>query len=944
VYYSTSSSISPTNYDDFDWVYGRTTTNYTFTGLTNGTLYYFIITATDNSNNESKPSLRVSATPQDTTPPSAPTGLKATAGNNQVTLNWNANTESDCDGYYVYYSTSSSISPTNYDDFDWVYGRTTTNYTFTGLTNGTLYYFIVTATDESDNESEPSSTVNTTPQDIPPSTPTGLIATPELQQITLTWNANPEQDCDGYFVMMSRYSNITPTNYDEYHWVSGRLNTFYTFKGLSELIPYYFIVTATDYAGNESNASNVVSATPLQPQDTTPPSIPTNLTITNPAEDDGTHLNLTWTASTDNVAVAYYRVYESTSPNVSEEIYDAYYEPTTNSLQAYDLIRGVTYYYKVLAVDTSGNKSGLSNRASGIPKNTNPPAAPTNLSAVGYSNYISLSWDWSYDADGGHKIYRKPKGGVYQNIDQISFWNWYNDYNIVNGTTYYYKITALNEDGVEGPYSTEVEVTPQLIDTIPPASPKGLAVYPHDASAALEWIRNNESDLLGYNVYRNGVKVNPAIICQNYYSDTGLTNGVSYAYKITAVDIYNNESSYSEEKNIIPMPTLEITGFYPVDPTDPESGLFDPSISPYLTIYYTMSSNAFDKIILRIYKGDEIVYTETKLKTQDGYFTWNGKYLSGEEADFDNLTVELEGILSPAPQQSQHELRRLIGLGVTNVKTNPKNAKKASWNEFAAVDVTKTEDSDKFVEKMKNLGWVNRGYKKSTTPSPSLENCLRNAGESDQADILYISSHGSSGDGCLYYDSGDYLLSPEDIYFDFNNTWNTDLDWVIIAACSVLNIDSLAYGSPTEMPATEHGKRWAKTMLGNKGPVRGLFGYRWYSPGIQDDPRYADATTVVEKFINYLDQGKTFVDAWQYANLDVGRAMETWNLHFFDYAIITHTGHKDDHLPDKGTVRKDDDKGTSMYYWWCNYEIENWEQRKANKNTVKPQGPVQFSP
>ncbi|MEW6607926.1 MAG: hypothetical protein AB1414_10835, partial [bacterium] len=40
----------------------------------------------------------VNATCQDP-PPSAPTGLKATAGNNQVTLNWNANTESDCDGY-----------------------------------------------------------------------------------------------------------------------------------------------------------------------------------------------------------------------------------------------------------------------------------------------------------------------------------------------------------------------------------------------------------------------------------------------------------------------------------------------------------------------------------------------------------------------------------------------------------------------------------------------------------------------------------------------------------------------------------------------------------------------------------------------------------------------------------------------------------------------------
>ncbi|UCG07373.1 MAG: fibronectin type III domain-containing protein [Desulfobacterales bacterium] len=64
-----------------------------------------------------------------------------------VTLAWDANTEPDLDGYKVYYGTSSRNYTNSVD------AGNITEYTITGLTEGTTYYFAATAYDALDNES-----------------------------------------------------------------------------------------------------------------------------------------------------------------------------------------------------------------------------------------------------------------------------------------------------------------------------------------------------------------------------------------------------------------------------------------------------------------------------------------------------------------------------------------------------------------------------------------------------------------------------------------------------------------------------------------------------------------------------------------------------------------------------------------------------------------------
>nr|WP_139367674.1 glycoside hydrolase family 6 protein [Bacillus alkalicellulosilyticus] len=146
---------------------GLTSTSFTNTSLTNGTTYYYVVTAV-NSAGESVNSTQVSATPSapQQNVPAAPTGVTATAGNEQVSLSWNA--VSGATSYTVKRRTSPTGALTTVAT-----GLTSTSYTNTSLTNGTTYYYVVTAVNSA-GESANSSQVSATPT-APPTTPTGNL-------------------------------------------------------------------------------------------------------------------------------------------------------------------------------------------------------------------------------------------------------------------------------------------------------------------------------------------------------------------------------------------------------------------------------------------------------------------------------------------------------------------------------------------------------------------------------------------------------------------------------------------------------------------------------------------------------------------------------------------------------------------------------------------------
>ena len=108
--------------------------------------------------------------PPDTTPPAPPSGLIATPGAGQVTLDWLANTEPDLVGYNIYRSTSSGGPYAQAGGL-----VSTTSFTDTAVTAGTTYYYVVRAVDISGNESGNSNEASAIPLDPPP-TPVLLLS------------------------------------------------------------------------------------------------------------------------------------------------------------------------------------------------------------------------------------------------------------------------------------------------------------------------------------------------------------------------------------------------------------------------------------------------------------------------------------------------------------------------------------------------------------------------------------------------------------------------------------------------------------------------------------------------------------------------------------------------------------------------------------------------
>lgn len=172
-----------------------------------------------------------------------------------------------------------------------------------------------------------------------PSNPANLSASNvTTTTVDLSWNASSD--------------NVGVTAYDVYQGntviatVSG---TSRQVTGLSSSTAYSFRVRAKDAAGNVSGFSNTVNVTTATPPDTQAPSNPTNLSASNVAE---TTLTLNWTASSDNVGVTAYDVFQG-STNLGEA--------TGTSANITGLTANTAYSFRVRAKDAAGNVSGFSN-------------------------------------------------------------------------------------------------------------------------------------------------------------------------------------------------------------------------------------------------------------------------------------------------------------------------------------------------------------------------------------------------------------------------------------------------------------------------------------------------------------------------------------------------------------------------------------------------------
>jgi hypothetical protein len=338
LYWSNAKGVSPTT--------GKKIANvrnpYIHTSLTNGTTYYYVITAV-NGYGESGKSAEIAVTPN--SPPSvptAPTQLTATMGNKQVTLQWK-----EVDGatsYNLYWSNTQGVSPATGGKI----ANVMSPCMHTGLTNGMTYYYVITAVNgygESGKSAEVAITLNNAP-----SVPKGVVATGGNGQVIITWN--PEERASTYNLYWSETRGVSLAGGTKIANVSSP----YVHRGLTNGRTYYYVVTAVNVYG-ESGVSIEVAIT----LDDTPPA-PTGVTATG---GDG-QVRISWNPVEKATT---YNIYWSNGPDVrisgSTKVTNV-----TNPHSHGGLSNGSSYYYVVTAVNTYG-ESNVSQEVSAIPR-TNP--------------------------------------------------------------------------------------------------------------------------------------------------------------------------------------------------------------------------------------------------------------------------------------------------------------------------------------------------------------------------------------------------------------------------------------------------------------------------------------------------------------------------------------------------------------------------------------------
>ena len=238
------------------------------------------------------------AAANDTSSPSAPTGLAATAiSTTQIDLTWTASTDNvGVTGYRVERCQGNSCT-----NFAQIGTPTTTSFSSTGLAANTNYRFRVRAVDAAGNLSLYSAIVarRTLAADTTrPTAPTGLSGTAvSPTQINLGWTASTDNvGVTGYRV--ERCQGAACTSFAE---VATPTGTAYSDSGRSPSTTYRYRVRAADAAGNLSNYSNISTATTPAVQDATPPSA----SLTAPPAGSVVSGNVTVSANaSDNVAVA----------------------------------------------------------------------------------------------------------------------------------------------------------------------------------------------------------------------------------------------------------------------------------------------------------------------------------------------------------------------------------------------------------------------------------------------------------------------------------------------------------------------------------------------------------------------------------------------------------------------------------------------------------------
>ena len=524
--------------------------------------------------------------------PAAPIVTAGTDSQGRPTLRWNA--VSGAAKYEVYRSYSENGPYTKYSTV------TGTSYTNTAyLENGTTYYYRVRALNSSGVAGAYSSVVYVTyKQTLPAPAVTG--GNDSQGRPTLKWNAVTGAAKYEVYRARSRsgdyikYSTVTGTSYT---------NTSYIEDGNT----YYYKVRALKSDGTAGAWSSIVSVT-YRAASTGTLSAPT-VTGGNDAQGRPT---LKWNAVT---GAAKYEVYRARSRSGD---YIKYSTVTGTSYTNTSYIEnGNTYYYKVRALKSDGTAGAWSSIVSVTYRaaSTGTLSAPTVTGSTDSQGRPTLKWN-AVTGAAKYEIYRSySRDGSYSKYSTQTSTAYTNSSYLTSGTTYYYKVRALDANGNAGPYSAVVSVTCRLKLSAPAVT----GSKDSQGRPTLKW--NAVTGAAKYEVYRStsrsGTYTKYSTQTSTSYTNSSyLTSGTTYYYKVRAL---GSDGSYGPYSSVVSVTYRATSSAVPAEVTMGKAT----AQGSYITVTWDKAANAASYRVYRRVNNSSDWNVVASSVSGTSYTDWN---------------------------------------------------------------------------------------------------------------------------------------------------------------------------------------------------------------------------------------------------------------------------------------------------------------------------------